>query len=297
MATRLSELIPQTLNLASSAPLADILTEQEKQSAIDYAIHRAKVRYVVSMAEKGISGKKVSDKVEKIDWMQRINVEELLATCNRNKHREIEQEQLAAKRKQDERQRIEDLKAKCDAGYFFRMIKDFFITNYGRFDFDATNEHYIKSVCFFLSNDKRFEADLSHSFSRGLFIQGTAGLGKTKVLEAVSRNPLYKINIISMISVAEAVKEQGNFELNTNQLILLDDVGSEQETVNHYGTKINWFKDFIEKYYLQKKSYAGLLITTNCTGDEIEAKYGYRVRSRIREMFNQITLTGVDKRR
>lgn len=229
--------------------------------------------------------------------MKRIDVPELLETCNRNKHRQIEQQQFDIKRREEEKLKTDELIAKCNAAFFFRMVKNFFLENYGRFDYDKTNEGYIKAVCFFLSNDKRFEADLRHSFKKGLFIQGTAGLGKTKALEAVSDNPLYKIKIVSMINVVEAVKEHGQFELNTNQLILLDDVGSEQETVNHYGTKINWFKDFIESYYLENKTYSGLLVTTNCTGDEIEAKYGYRVRSRIREMFNQITLTGEDKRK
>jgi len=85
-------------------------------------------------------------------------------------------------------------------------------------------------------------------------------------------------------------------QLNTDRLLLLDDVGSEQAEVMHYGTKINWFKDFMEDYYLKNKVYTRLLITTNCGGDEIEKRYGYRVRSRVREMFNQIALTGVDRR-
>lgn len=295
MEKQLKDLIPQSPE--PSTVFADILTDQEKQSAIDYAIERAKSRYTVAMAGRGVSARKVVEKMETIDWMDRINVAELLETCNRNKHRAIDHQEFEAKRREEEKQKKQALIEKCNAGYFFSMIKHFFISNYGRFDYDKNNEHYIKSVCFFLSNDKRFEADLRYSFKNGLFVQGTAGLGKTKVLEAVSDNPLYKIKIISMIQVSEAVKEHGSFEIDTRQIILLDDVGSEQETVNHYGTKINWFKDFIESYYLQNKIYSGLLVTTNCTGDEIEAKYGYRVRSRIREMFNQITLTGEDKRK
>jgi DNA replication protein DnaC len=38
-------------------------------------------------------------------------------------------------------------------------------------------------------------------------------------------------------------------------------------------------------------------ITTNLTAAEIEQYYGTRVKSRMREMFNMITLDGEDRRR
>jgi len=76
----------------------------------------------------------------------------------------------------------------------------------------------------------------------------------------------------------------------------LDDVGTEEHTVNHYGTKISFFKNFIEKYYLQNKTYEKLVVSTNNSFNEMEEKYGFRVRSRIKDMFNIIDVTGKDMR-
>jgi len=199
-------------------------------------------------------------------------------------------------RRQAEKINKERLAKECNANYFYNLIRQYFKFHYGRFDFDDSNRKYITAVCYFMSNDPRFETELGYSFKNGLWVQGTAGLGKTKVIEAVKDNPLYPVKIVSLIEIAEAVREHGQVQLNTDRLLLLDDVGSEQAEVKHYGTTINWFKDFMEDYYLKNKVYTRLLITTNCGGDEIEKRYGYRVRSRVREMFNQIALTGVDRR-
>jgi len=78
--------------------------------------------------------------------------------------------------------------------------------------------------------------------------------------------------------------------------LYLDDVGTEEPIVNHYGTKINWFKNFIEMYYLKNKPFNKLIISTNNSFDEIESKYGFRVRSRIKDMFNIIDVQGKDMR-
>jgi DNA replication protein DnaC len=152
-------------------------------------------------------------------------------------------------------------------------------------------------LCFFFSSDHRFELELGYSFNKGIMVQGPSGLGKTSAIEAIAHNPVQPVAIYSMIDIANKVRKDGECNIDTKSIILLDDVGSEEEQVNHYGTKINWFKDFIESYYLGHNNFSKLLITTNCSGDELERKYGYRVRSRIREMFNTILIEGNDKRK
>ena len=82
-----------------------------------------------------------------------------------------------------------------------------------------------------------------------------------------------------------------------NSIICIDDVGTEEPIVNHYGTKINWFKNFIEGYYAQFNTYESIIITTNCSFQEIEQKYGGRVRSRMAQMFNVINVEGDDFRK
>jgi len=249
------------------------------------------------MQEKGLTLPKIEEKAEKVDFRERVNVLEIIEQANRLKHRAEEEKAANQARKDAERQRLEELSKLCTANYFYKQIRQFFFQNYGRFDFDESNKQYIKTICYFMSSDPRFETELGYSFSKGLWVQGTAGLGKTKVLEAVADNPLFKIRIASMIEIADAVREYGEVRFDPTQMLLIDDAGSEQPEVMHYGTRINWFKDFIEGYYLQNKIFTRLIVTTNCSGEDIQQRYGYRVRSRVREMFNQVTLTGTDRRK
>ena len=88
-----------------------------------------------------------------------------------------------------------------------------------------------------------------------------------------------------------------DISIDYSKVIYLDDVGTEESTLNVYGTKITWFKDFIENYSLDKLKPNKLIISTNCNFDEIEEKYTGRVRSRMAEMFNFIKVTGTDRRK
>ena len=278
-------------------PLSDILTDVEKKTAIDHAISQAKVRYARSLSEKGEKEHKIADKIRERDWVSEINVDEVLSGANQRKHWQVEAETKRNAEIEENRRKKEELIKKCDANYFYRMIKDYFISIHGGFIYNDTNKLYIKAICFFLSGDSRFETELGFSFQKGMMILGTAGLGKTKVIEAVKGNELHPISVYSMIDITRKLRQTGDVELNTSQFILLDDVGSEEETVKYYGTDITWFKDFIESYYMEHKYFTNLLITTNCDGNLMEQKYGYRVRSRLREMFNVIELKGNDLRK
>lgn len=273
-----------------------ILTEQEQQQAIDWAVKQEQIRYARSMAEKGELPQKTEQKMLEIDWMQRIDAQTIIQSANQRAHWEAEDKQAREKRMAAEREERERLISEWTAGKFYLKIKSHFIHRHGRFFMQPWNDQFIKAICFFLSADPRFESELGFSFTKGLLIQGTAGLGKTETIRAVADNPLYPIKIISILEVSEQVQQYGKCHLNTKQLLLVDDVGTEPEVINHYGTKINWFKDFIELYYLENKTFNGLMLTTNLGGEELESRYGYRVRSRIREIFNVIKLESDDLR-
>ncbi len=148
-----------------------------------------------------------------------------------------------------------------------------------------------------MSNDIRFNSELGYDPNKGLWLIGNPGIGKTRIIEGAANNEKCPVKIFSMLTVADSVQSDGEFKLGEFKKLLLDDVGSEQSVVNHYGTKINWLKDFIELYYAKRRSFSDLLVTTNCDFKEIEEKYGYRFRSRVREMFNVISLNGKDRRK
>lgn len=297
----IGQIIQQSVSQEESIPLSDILTMSEKKIVIDNAIRGEKISRARKMA--AYAGQDFIDaRLKEIDWMSRINVHELLKSANQRKHWAVEKENDRITAITKERKERKELEEKWDANYFFNVIKQYFIRlnrtpeKEGQFVFDKINELLIKAVCYKFSKDPRYETELGFDFKKGLIINGDAGFGKTKTFEAIKNNPIKPISIYSMLDISEEVKEKGSCELNLNKCILLDDVGSEQEIVNHFGTKINWFKNFIEKYYHHKTDFSDLIVTSNKDGQGFEESYGYRVRSRGREMFDNITVKGPDKR-
>jgi hypothetical protein len=295
--------IIQALNLQSVSPvteqaLCDILTEEEKVSAINWAISREKIRYHRSMLEKGSNPQSIEEKIKNIDFSKRINIEKILQQANQIKHWRVEDEELKKKKQEIRIQEYEDLRKECNANYFFKLIRQFFINRNGNFIFNNGHRLYITAICYFLANDARFETELGYSFRKGLLVKGGAGIGKTRTLEAVLRNKLVPMQLFSILEITDRVKKEGECLLNTfGKVTILDDIGTEETPIKFYGTQINWFEEFILKYHLTDINFNHLIITTNLGGEEIENKYGYRVRSRLREMFNEIYIIGNDLRK
>ena len=268
------------------AHYSSLLIKEEIKQAIDSAISSKKLHYRIG---KHLSEESFNENTKGIDWMEGINIDEVLSSASEIKHRKIAEE-LAVKEKEDARKRIIE---KHNALFFFAMIKEYFETNFGVFIQNDSNKLLIKAVCYFMAGDERFETELNYTFRKGLLIMGTVGLGKTKIIKAVCKNEIRPISINSILDITERVKDKGDFDFAYyNQMILIDDIGSES-IVNYYGNQVNWFKDFIEKYYLHHdENFSRLIITTNCGGDEIQAKYGIRVRDRMKEMLNTIKIEG-----
>jgi len=272
-----------------------ILTEKEKDEAIHHAIETAKKHFVWKRFDKKESAENIELKVKSIDWKKEINVEEILRVANENKHAGIEIKEKLKQLEEQEKLDYEQLKKECDASYFFKVMAEG-SRNYGKkLIQNEFNKPLIKTICFFLSEDTRFETELNYSLKKGLLIRGVSGIGKTYLVTCVKENKIKQISIYSMIDISDEVREYGGFQAK-GKVIYLDDVGSE-ETVNHYGSKINWFKEFLESYYLNSTDFSRLIISTNCNFDQIQEKYGFRVRSRMKEMFNIIDVQGKDLRK
>lgn len=289
------------LNLAASDIEEEyILSPEEESAAIGSAISILKKHKAWKMANIGMHEETILRKIASIEWEKEIDRDLILKTANSNKHAAIWQKEMIKKIDEEELQHHKDLIQKCNYDYFFQLMDRNCNKIYRKpFEFDESNKSLIRSICYFLSRDKRFESELKLDTEKGLVINGVSGLGKTFLFELVKNNPLNPVKIVSMIEVAEAIKEDGFYHIDFNgeKIIYLDDVGTEEATVNHFGTKINWFKDFIEKYYTRKELFKNLVISTNLNANELEEKYGSRVRSRMREMFNVVDVKGKDRRK
>lgn len=240
-------------------------------------------------------------KLSEVDWESKFDRAQILKQANSNKNYAIWQEERREKERQEEFNKQEELKKLWNANQVYGLMRWTSENIYQKqLIFNDSNRKLISALCFLVSSDKRYETELGFSFKKGLLIRGVSGLGKTFLVKCIEKNEIKPIKTVSMIEVSYELKQEGEYQIKqgNNRIIYLDDVGTEEATINHYGTKINWFKDFIETVYLRgvEKGFGGLIISTNNSFAEIEEKYGFRVRSRCKDMFNIIDVTGEDMR-
>lgn len=276
-----------------------LLTLAEEDAAINHAISRMKAYYAWRLARQGKLAPQIDAFLSALDWSKdpNINREEILRVANSNKNYEIWQRGQREKEAREQKEKQKELERVWTANQVFKLMRWTSENVYGK-KLIVNNETLplIKTICFFISKDERFVTELGYSFSKGLLIRGVSGLGKTHLVKCVQYNELQPILVLSTLSITEEIKSSGEFPIVTTKMIYIDDVGTEATPVKHYGTEITWFKDFIEQYYATSVSYSRLLISTNLSFDQIELKYGFRVRSRMKDMFNIVNVSGTDLR-
>lgn len=276
--------------------LVNNLTEEEREYHISYEIGQRKKAYAYRMRDMGALPEQIEFKLATKDFSLTAEEErEVLHNAALRKQWAMEAEFEKNKARIAEQNRIAQLKKQWNAEAFMQMIRLHYKSIHGEMQIIPGQNEFFKAIAYFLSGDDRLETEMNFKKDRGLIIYGDPGMGKTETFNAVKNNPLNPVRLFSILEIAEQVKEKGCCEFALDMFTVIDDVGSESVPVKYYGTEINWFKDFIEIMHL-KKRYSKLIITTNCGGDEFEKLYGYRVRSRIREMFNVINLKGKDLR-
>jgi len=293
--------LAKLLNLTDPEPEPYILTPEEEDAAIDHEITRLQKHKAWSMADKGAREDEINQVMAGIDWESRIDRKAILDRCNTAKQQGIWHKNQREKEKISLEKRAKDLKERCDAKYFFQLMKFTSLNMLGKpLIVNEFTTPLITALCFFLSQDQRFESQLGYDPKKGLLIRGISGLGKTHAVRCVAENELNPILILSMLEVADEIRNNGEYliKLGEKKVIYLDDVGTEEPVIKHYGTSINFFKEFIEGVYLRNegKTFNKLVISTNNSFAEIEAKYGFRVRSRMKDMFNVIDVKGQDMR-
>lgn len=293
------EALAKRLNLINynSEPEKYILTIEDEKKVIEYEIEQKKKWRIWKLSQMSLPEQDILIRIDKIDWMKEIDREDVLQRANSMKHHDIWQKEQREKEKNDLVEKANEIRERHTANYIYNLIAWTSLNVYGKkLILNDLNKSYIKAICYFFSNDIRFETELNFSFKKGLMIRGISGLGKTYIPKCIENNELKPLSIFSMIDISEEIKNSGGYDLQTARLTYLDDVGTEEPTINYFGTKINWFKNFIEMYYLQNRPFERLIISTNCNGQQLEDKYGFRVRSRTREMFNVIDVQGNDMR-
>ena len=174
---------------------------------------------------------------------------------------------------------------------------------------DEINKATVKAVCQYFANDPDFEK-IKEGFSlkKGLMIVGRTGTGKTHLMRNFQNNPRCHYKMIKCSEVAAQFSMNGSGELYKHSRCYdqfaykkigkcFDDVGAEDIGVN-FSNKCDTMKNVLSDLYdNERENYFIIHITSNLLPKQLEERYGERLASRFKEMFNVLTLLGDDRRR
>ncbi len=180
----------------------------------------------------------------------------------------------------------------------------------------------IYKLCSYFIDDHQTCANLGIDTDKGLLLSGPVGCGKTTLMKLLPQIMPYNkpFEVVPTRNIIFNFNAKG-FEVlapySENEVFCFDDLGIES-TGCHFGKECNVMGEillsrydlFMQKLQLSNKTNATrnqqprtnnqnkTHITTNLNAKELEDRYGNRVRSRMRAMFNLISFNkdAVDKR-
>lgn len=173
-------------------------------------------------------------------------------------------------------------------------------------DFQIHNddEEVILKLCNYIVQDFKSCEKHGIDLNKNILLIGPVGCGKTSLMKLIQyivplqrpsnlipcRNIVFAFNHIGY-KIIEDYGNGGNF--------CFDDLGIEP-IGRHYGQDCNVMGEIlVSRYELFLKNKCKTHATTNLNAEELEEKYGNRVRSRMRKMFNLIAfdINTKDKRK
>lgn len=179
------------------------------------------------------------------------------------------------------------------------------------FQIDDDNREALKLLCYYFTNDARFEQE-GRSLQKGVLLFGGVGVGKSLVMELLQQNQKQSYRLISCIDVVSEFTNQSSDDRKqgTNPLgifcgdlpssvganpfghrrlgFCFDDLGMEDFKAMYYGQTKNCMEEIL---WTRHKSgdFTKTHLTTNLSADELKTTYGIRIYDRLREMMNVIT--------
>ncbi len=167
-----------------------------------------------------------------------------------------------------------------------------------------------KLLCYFLQDEKQ-AAELGINLNKGILVSGPVGCGKSSLISLMrflqQQNKRFIVKSCRDVSFEfiqngyEVIHRYSHrsFYNHEPQTYCFDDLGTENN-LKFFGNECNIMAEvLLSRYDLFVSRNLVTHLTTNLSASEIEAAYGNRVRSRMRELFNLIAFdkTTKDKRK
>ncbi|HRZ32084.1 MAG TPA: ATPase [Flavobacterium sp.] len=186
----------------------------------------------------------------------------------------------------------------------------------GRFHFGSQFKVYendlpvIKKLIIYAIRDEVTATAMNMNINKGIILSGPVGCGKTSLMFLLNyffqngydykMKPCRDIAFEFAAKGYEALTPFTKKEIKQSRMntFCFDDLGTEKQ-IKHFGNECNVMAEIILTRYdsfIHNKTMTH--VTTNLSASELEAFYGDRVRSRMRQMFNLIAFNkdSIDKR-
>ena len=171
------------------------------------------------------------------------------------------------------------------------------------FVIDEANKPVIELLTWYFTDDPRFEEfDPSYSLSKGLYLFGGVGVGKTHMMKLFRCMQKHMFRMVDCTDISAEYKKEGedgiakyftdhpvqrhNYWNHEKCGFCFDDLGVESDG-RYFGNQVNVMERIIEKRYRHRDSLVTHIIS-NLTVKQVEDRYGVRIRERCREMFNVV---------
>jgi DNA replication protein DnaC len=208
------------------------------------------------------------------------------------------------------------------------LLKELFLKQCRNLESNFKSDVYcdpvIDTITLYLREDPAFlTLAKGYDFNKGLLLRGKVGSGKTLIMRGMTnllKLFIYKdasnwVTIDTSFQIIESWKISEEFTISgfevwdksingkqyslQSDIICIDDIGSES-IASYYGNTVNIVGSLLMNRYSQFKEKKPVTFITHATSNldlkNLNAFYGDRVYSRIREMFNDIRLPGTDRR-
>ncbi len=174
------------------------------------------------------------------------------------------------------------------------------------FRLDEDSKRLINIVSLYFARDERFFKYCTNgSFHKGIYLVGRCGVGKTLIMTAAKalRIPEGKFGFISCNQVVNEYNTKGRerggiieVQKYMKRSWCFDDLGTEPMG-NSYGKEDVFTTLLTQRAELYTSNQMRTFITSNFVPDDLQARYGERIVSRIHQMCNIIAIGGNDRRK